>query len=87
MMSSVTHIAGPTITACGRIIQRCSWCGEKLCDSKGVMMQVPADGSPPIYATWPTGRLIRISGRNPKRTLLLADSDVLPDDSCLELVE
>jgi len=37
-MTSTTHIAGPRIEACGRIIQRCSLCGEKLCDSKNVAM-------------------------------------------------
>ncbi len=83
-MNSTTHIAGPTITACGRVIQRC---GEKLCDSKGVAMSLNEDGSTPKFSTWKTGRLIRVTQGNPTSFILLDDTDRLPDDSCFDLVE
>lgn len=88
MSQTVTHIAGPAITVCGRVIQRCSCCGDKLADSRGAMMMLNPDGSPPEFPTFPAGRLIQQTvGQNPTRWLVLPDTDQLPDDSCIDLVE
>ena len=88
MTETVTHIAGVPITVCGRVIQRCSLCGEKLVDSKNCAMLLEEDGSTPIMPTWEVGRLVQVSvGENPARYLLLPDTDRIPKDSCLELVE
>lgn len=87
MNRSVTHIAGPAITVDGRTIQRCSLCGDKLVDSKNAMAPVNPDGSIPTIGTWQVGRLIQVEGFNPKRYLLLPDTDKLPEDSCIDLVE
>lgn len=89
-MRTVTHIAGAPITLGGnypRVIQRCSLCGEKLVDSKGMMAPVGPDGTAPSVGTWEVGRLIQVEGGNPTRFSLLPDSEQLPDDSCLALVE
>lgn len=82
-MTTVTHIAGPAINAAGRTIQRCSLCGEKLVDDKDC---AAPEGSGPI-GTWQVGRLVQVEAGNPTRYSLLEDTDVLPKDSCLELVE
>lgn len=82
MRDTITHIAGPPITACGRLIQRCSLCGEKLVDSKNT---ASPDGRGP--GTWQVGRLVQVTEGNPQRWTLLDDTEKLPDDSCLELVE
>lgn len=84
---TTTHIAGVRLDVCGRVIQRCSLCGFKLCDSLGVAMLLNPDGSDPEFATWQTGRLIQVEEGNPTRWLMLPDTDKLPDDSCLSLVE
>jgi hypothetical protein len=84
---STTHVAGPTITVAGRKIQRCSVCGEKLCDSLNVAMPVGPGGEEPTFPTWETGRLVRVTDGNPRSEVLLADTDRLPDDSCIDLVE
>lgn len=84
---SVTHIAGPAINAAGRVIQRCSLCGEKLCDSRNTAAPLNADGSVPKFPTWEIGRLVQCEPGNPTRWSLLPDTDRLPKDSCLELVE
>lgn len=86
-MNSTTHITGPTVTVCGRVVQRCSLCGEKLCDSKGVMMPLNKDGSVPVFATWEVGRLVRVTPGFPTSFVLLEDMHELPMDSCLDLVE
>jgi hypothetical protein len=84
---SITHIAGPKITACGRIIQRCSLCGYKLVDSRGVAVAQNEDGTFPEIGHWQVGRLVRVTDGNPTCFELLDDTDKLPDDSCLALVE
>ena len=86
-MDTVSHIAGPAITACGRLVQRCSLCGEKMCDSKNTASPARLDGSPSVFPTWPVGRLVRINPGNPTYWELLDDTDELPEDSCLDLVE
>lgn len=45
------------------------------------------DGRPPAASIWPIGRLVRVAGENPRSSVLLAETDSLPDDSCLDLVE
>lgn len=81
---TVTHLAGPRIDVCGRIIQRCSVCGTKLCDSLGAMMPVNRDGSPPVFPTFPEDRMIQVTlGQNPTRYLPLPPSDKLPPDACI----
>ncbi len=86
-MDSVTHLAGPAITAGGRVIQRCSLCGEKLCDSKNTAAPVNRNGTPPVFPTWEVGRLIQVTPGNPTAFILLEDTDRLPPDSCLDLIE
>jgi hypothetical protein len=67
---------------CGRIVQRCTVCGAKLCDNEGVMMPV-IDGKPPVYATWPEGRVVRVILGNPTYTEVLPDDEKLPADACI----
>jgi len=87
-MDSITHIAGPAITACGRTIQRCSLCGEKMVDSKGCMVPENEDGSFDPIGTWEVGRLVRVTPGNPTHWEMLPNEDgKLPDDSCLDLIE
>lgn len=88
MTESVCHIAGPAITVCGRIIQRCSLCGEKMVDSKNVAVALNPDGTTPSVGTWEVGRLVRVTSGQPTRWELLSDTTgKLPKDSCIELVE
>lgn len=86
-MNTVTHIAGPAITVCGRTIQRCSLCGEKLTDSLGCASPVRPDGTVDSIGTWEVGRLVQVEGGNPTRYSLLPGTNCLPDDSCIELIE
>jgi hypothetical protein len=81
---TITHIAGVTLTVCGRKIQRCSLCGAKLCDSENTAMPLNPDGSVPEFPTWPTGRFVQVEAGNPTRSSLLPDSDRLPNDSCID---
>lgn len=85
--SSVTHIAGPAITACGRVIQRCSLCGAKLCDSNNVAIVTTREDQEPKFPTWEVGRLIRVSAGNPTNYMLLEDTDRLPKDTCFDLLD
>lgn len=87
MEGTVTHLAGPAITVGGRVIQRCSLCGDKLCDSKNTAQPTPKDGSSPVFPTWSIGRLVRVHPGNPTFWELLDDTDQLPEDTCLDLVE
>jgi hypothetical protein len=54
---------------------------------------MPVDGSvgesgeSPAFPTFPVGRLVQVSSGNPQRYLVLDDTDQLPDDSCIELLE
>jgi hypothetical protein len=87
LTETVTHIVGPAIHACDRAVQRCSLCGEKLLDSKGQMAPIGPDGKTPAFLSWPVGRLLRFHPGNPRHEELLPDTDQLPDDSCLALLE
>jgi hypothetical protein len=84
---TTTHLAGPAITVGGRVIQRCSLCGEKLCDNLNMAAPINEDGSVPEFPTWKVGRLVQVESGNPTRWSLLEDTDKLPKDSCIALVE
>jgi len=84
---TTTHIAGPALNIGGRTIQRCSLCGEKLVDDLRMASPVNPDGSAPSVGTWEVGRLVQVEGGNPTRWSLLPDTDKLPADSCISLVE
>jgi hypothetical protein len=83
MPETITHFVGPRMDVCGRIIQRCTVCGARLCDSQDVMMPYQLDGRPGEYATWPEGRVIRVTLGNPTRTEVLPDNERLPSDACV----
>jgi hypothetical protein len=95
MADTLTHIAGVRLNVCGRIIQRCSLCGAKLCDSDGASMPVPPEYEgfsndeklkwfDDNFSSWPVSRLVQIDAGNPTRSSLLPDDDRLPKDSCIE---
>ena len=87
MRDTVTHIAGQAICVRGRWIQRCSLCGEKLLDSLRAAAPLNPDGTQPEFPRWECGRLVRVTAGNPRSEVMLPDTDQLPADSCLELVE
>lgn len=86
---SVTHIAGPVIEIGRRKIQRCSVCGEKLCDNlphlQGRVHAVSTSGDPG-FLSWEAGRLVRVDGVS-QYMLNHVDGDPLPSDSCISLME
>lgn len=85
-----THLAGPPVTVSGRTVQRCPWCGFKLCDSRGATTPVAPDGRVPEFPTWPHGALVEVSDGNPTRCLTAGhwdDPGDLPPTFCYELVE
>lgn len=84
---SVTHIAGGWVEISGRVVQRCSWCGEKLIDSLGAALPIKEDGSFNMIATWPPGKMVRVTQGSPTISVVLDECDDLPDDSCADLVE
>lgn len=93
---SVTHIAGPCVHIDSRngtrIVQRCSLCGEKLCDSKNVSMPVGPDGetNKGKFPTFCPDSLVRVIQRGSStRYIVLPDQEQgqLPEDSCIDLVE
>lgn len=87
-MDTVSHLVGPDVVIEGRDIQRCLVCGEKLCDSRGVMMAMRPDGTPDTFAVFPICVFVRVTvGQNPTRYEVLDDKATLPDDSCISLVE
>lgn len=88
MSETLTHIAGVAINIGGRKIQRCSLCGEKLIDALNQAAPLNHDGSVPLASVWECGRLVQCAtDGNPRRWSLLPDTDQLPEDSCLALVE
>lgn len=84
---SITHIAAGALCMAGRWIQRCGVCGWKLCDSKNVAIPNNRDGTPGEYICFPPGRLVRVVSGNPTSFQVLEDTDKIPEDSCLSLVE
>jgi hypothetical protein len=66
MVDTVTHIAGQTIMACGRVVQRSSLCVEKLCDSKNMMAHVGPNGSAPKFLSWEVGERVQVGAGDPK---------------------
>lgn len=86
MNDTISHLAGPSITVSGRVLQRCLICGAKLSDSKGTMMLSTDDGDNG-FPTWPPGRFIQVSVGQPTRSLLLPDEgERLPADVCEEFI-
>lgn len=83
MDDSVTHLAGPPITIGSRTIQRCSICGEKLIDCDLRNLMVP-EGEKHEALVWQIGRLVQKEGN---RSSVLPDSNELPEDSCISMVE
>lgn len=85
---TLSHLAGPAITASGRVIQRCSICGAKLADSLNCAMPLEPDGSTPTFPTWPVGRFVRVTTGIPGFTehTVLDDTDRLPEDTCLDTI-
>lgn len=81
---SVTHIVSKPVTIEGRRIQRCGWCGEKLLDSKGVM--VPESMSEHSFPTWPENAFVQIDG-NRQSVIETDEPNLLPPDHCMELAE
>jgi hypothetical protein len=87
-MNTVSHLAGPWVDFGGRIIQRCVVCGEKLCDNKNTAQPLNADGSVPTFPTFERGHFIQVSvGENPRRLVDIGESEKIPPDSCIALVE
>jgi hypothetical protein len=86
LMNTISHFAGLRMDICGRIIQRCSVCGAKLCDSEGVMMPLNKDGSAPEFPTWPEGRVVQVTLGNPSRTEVMPDDQRLPKDACIDTI-
>lgn len=76
---SVSHIAGLIVKIDGRVIQRCAVCGEKLIDS---LNSASCDGSP--MPVWQENRFVQVDGNY---WSLLPESNELPVDHCLPLVE
>ena len=84
---TVSHFSGQRMNIDGRIIQRCTVCGEKLCDSKNVAMCQNADGTFPEFATFPVDRVIQVTPGNPTSFIVMPETDRLPEDACIALVE
>jgi hypothetical protein len=84
---SATHVAGPVISIGGRIIQLCALCGEKLADSRNVMMPANNDGSAPIFPTWAVAGLVQQDGNRTSAAGWFEGESPLPADFCLPLVE
>lgn len=77
---SVTHVAGPTVSHNGRIIQRCAVCGEKLADNLGC---ASSDGT---FCTWADAALVQVDG-NQSTLIGSYFNDDPSDDFCIILVE
>lgn len=84
MSETLSHVAGVVLTVGDRVIQRCSLCGAKLCDSEGCMIATSPGEEPPKFPTWEVGRLIQVNAGNPTHFTLLPESEKLPEDTCLE---
>lgn len=87
-----THLAGPPVMIGGRTIQRCPWCGYKLCDSKGASAPLNPDGSSPTFPTWKNGALVEVQEVNDVLTRSSVvgdwyDAGDLPANLCYDLVE
>ena len=94
---SVTHIAGPVVTIGCRRIQRCSVCGEKMCDNLPYLqgrMAFPepqeSEGLCPsgldTMSTWEPAELVRFEG-DAQYAILHIDGESVPEDCCIDLVE
>lgn len=84
-MNTVTHIAGLVVRAFGRTIQRCSLCGEKLCDSRDEEQKTGyATTSPAEMPVWCPGALVQWDDGQWGQ---LVGVHKLPPDSCFALLE
>ncbi len=83
---TISHFAGPRMDICGRIVQRCTVCGAKLCDSLNTAAPLNPDGSAPDFPTWTPGAIVQVEAGNPTRYSLLPDTDKLPADACVEFI-
>lgn len=89
-MNSTTHVAAPYFGIARRMIQRCGICGEKLIDLDFDRVAVPEgpDGKPgELPGGFPTAALVRCVGNAQVVVGSFEQSDPLPPDFCLELVE
>lgn len=86
-MDTVTHLAAQKVVVPGgRLLQRCAICGAKLIDIDPRFTASVEGSGPPVG--WTPNRLVRCSvGVNPQTWELLDETDQLPLDACLPLVE
>lgn len=84
---SVTHVAGPAVEIRGRVVQRCMWCGEKLCDSLNASAPLNPDGTPPVFPIWKTGNLVEHDGARHTDAGPFEGPAPLPENFCLDMVE
>jgi hypothetical protein len=100
VFKTVTHVAERPFTFNGRVIQRCAACGEKLLDSKYAPPELPPTEGVPVpkakrgMLVWETGDLVRVAAADsvagtPERQWMTGhwNTDPLPPDSCIDLVE
>jgi hypothetical protein len=76
---TTTHVAGPLLKHCDRLIQRCAICGEKLYDS--------ADVTEPGESSFVEKQLVQMRAWGPKCLGEYQDKCWLPPDFCIDLVE
>lgn len=87
------HLAANPIVIGDRVIQRCFVCGFKLCDNKGVVAPVNADGSAPRFPTFEVGALVNVSEGDGVTGFSVVGQSDRPsfeqewDDCCLRFVE
>lgn len=96
VFATVTHVAERPFAFDGRMIQRCAACGEKLLDTRYAppLLQEPAASRAKKagFPVWEPGDLVRVQPAEdgkPERQWLTGhwNTDPLPPDSCIDLVE
>jgi hypothetical protein len=85
-MKSTTHVAGLPMDICGRIIQRCAVCGEKMCDSLNAAMPI-SDGIADEFPTWQVGAVVRVTFGQPEQWTLLTSGERMPLDACARTMD
>lgn len=76
-LETATHLAGAQVMIGGRVIQRCSICGEKLADSE----------DPALQCFWNETALVQMNGDELQEIGDFLAKKRLPRDFCLALVE